>query len=137
MVMTVDFENDKIRGDCVESMTFQFDKRADTGYMEKLASVKRVDDTGKLRLQALSRKSAFMEKNNGLVKTIVTLLSQGPANQSDITQFVKQENGGNKNVVADALRLFKGLNAADKEFWTESKGAKNASIYKLNPCVMI
>ncbi|TSA05697.1 MAG: hypothetical protein D4R76_00010 [Methylococcus sp.] len=134
---TVLFENDKNRGDAELSIAYKFDKQTDTPYLEKLDSVVKVDDETRDKLRTYGKRIEFREKHDGLIETIIIYLSKGPSNQKDIVHFVKNENGAGRNLVIDALRIFRGVNVGQSELWTETRESFNAATYRLNPGVMI
>ena len=133
---TVEFRNEKMRGNVEDSLSFEFDKNSDTPWTDKLKSVALVGEAKIAKAKKDSARQKFRKEHEGLVETIIRSLSHGATNQTEITNEVHREGGINRKKVAEALKLFEGPDILVGDLWTGTRGDKNASLYKLHPGVM-
>lgn len=129
--MTVEFKNEKNRGDVVKSMSFKYDNRQDILWTDRLASVTLLADTaaGNARRERLENDKKG--KHESALYFVSALLKGGTLNQSEITlkhsEYVKQP-GHELHALAhevSARSLKTALKQLDGIAWTTQRGIKN------------
>jgi hypothetical protein len=130
---TVEFTNDKARGDVASTVGFSFEKRVGGTYVDLLDSVKRLN-SGEIERSKVEREvQAGLDADADLIAAVADCLTAGINTKSAIVKKVHDETGHSVERVRKFMVKRTGTSYESGHRWTVIQGANNAHIYQNLP----
>ena len=130
---TVEFTNDKARGDVASTVGFSFEKRVGGTYVDLLDSVKRLS-SGEIERSKVEREvQAGLDEDADLIAAVADCLTAGINTKSAIVKKVHKETGHSIEKVRKFMVKRTGTSYESGHRWTVIQGANNAHIYQILP----
>jgi len=130
---TVEFTNDKARGDVASTVGFSFEKRVGETYADLLDSVKRLS-SGEIERSKVEREvQAGLDEDADLIAAVADCLTAGINTKSAIVKKVHKETGHSIEKVRKFMVKRTGTSYESGHRWTVIQGANNAHIYQNLP----
>lgn len=123
---TVQFENNKARGDVAQTIAFQYTGARGAGYQALIDSVQRVDRSV---VEAASRASELEEQKQSdaeAIEAITTAITNDRHGKTEIVEFVMQMTDIPRNRIRTVLKSYEG------QLWFMSRSQHNICFYSLN-----
>jgi len=118
----VKFYNDKLRGMAKLSTCFQYDHGDSKNWVERVATVKRVDEKKADSMHEALLANHQWEQDQPIIEYIKTQLSSGAQSITDLTQNNLVDFPGSKaERIAVIERYCEGVNKQGRELWAKSK----------------
>ena len=124
---TVQFENNKARGDVAQAVAFQYVSRKGVGYKALFDSVSRV---GSDVADAAARAADMEEQKQtdaDAIEAITAALTNDKHGKTEIVEFVVQVSDVPRNRVRTVLQRYEG------QLWDMTRGMHNICFYSLKP----
>jgi len=128
---TVEFMNEKSRGDVAQSVSYTYTKKEGEGYRQIFDSIKVVSDDAQdaVRLQC---KAESARNNKDVIDTMKAVISTGNNKKTGLVEAVHKATSNTKPSIRKLLDLHTGESLDDYEFWKCDLGSKNTHVYHIN-----
>ena len=130
---TVEFTNDKNRGDVAGTVGFSFEKRVGETYADLLGSVKRLSSGEIERSKVAKEVQAELDDDADLIVAVADCLGAGINTKSAIVKKVRESTGDSNDKVRKLMAKRTGTFYELGHRWTVIKGANNAQFYQVLP----
>jgi hypothetical protein len=133
-VHTVEFSNDKARGDVASTIGFSFEKRSGTPYIDLLDSVKQLSESDIIKSNTEQQYQADLERDATLIQEVLNVLTAGVDTKKDA--LITRVREVTCDTAARVRKLIEARTGSSYEIghrWTTVKGANNALIYQKLP----
>ena len=130
---TVEFTNDKNRGDVAGTVGFSFEKRVGETYADLLDSVKRLSSGEIERSKVAKEVQAELDDDADLIAAVADCLGAGINTKSAIVKKVRESTGDSNDKVRKLMAKRTGTFYELGHRWTVIKGANNAQFYQVLP----
>ena len=130
---TVEFANDKARGDVASTVGFSFEKRLGGTYADLLDSVKRLTSGDIERSKVEKEVQAGLSEDADLIEAVSDCLVAGVNTKSAIVTKVRESTGYSIERVRKFMAKRTGTSYEMGHRWSVIKGANNAHIYQMLP----
>ena len=130
---TVEFTNDKARGDVAGTVGFSFEKRVGETYADLLGSVKRLSSGEIERSKVAKEVQAELDDDADLIAAVADCLGAGINTKSAIVKKVRESTGDSNDKVRKLMAKRTGTFYELGHRWTVIKGANNAQFYQVLP----
>lgn len=130
---TVEFTNDKARGDVAGVVGFSFEKRVGETYADLLDSVKRLSSGEIERSKVAKEVQAELDDDADLIAAVADCLGAGINTKSAIVKKVRESTGDSNDKVRKLMAKRTGTFYELGHRWTVIKGANNAQFYQVLP----
>ena len=130
---TVEFTNDKNRGDVAGTVGFSFEKRVGETYAVLLDSVKRLSSGEIERSKVAKEVQAELDEDANLIAAVADCLGAGINTKSAIVKKVRESTGDSNDKVRKLMAKRTGTFYELGHRWTVIKGANNAQFYQVLP----
>ena len=130
---TVEFTNDKNRGDVAGTVGFSFEKRVGETYADLLDSVKRLSSGEIERSKVAKEVQAELDDDADLIAAVADCLGAGINTKSAIVKKVRESTGDSNDRVRKLMAKRTGTFYELGHRWTVIKGANNAQFYQVLP----
>ena len=130
---TVEFTNDKNRGDVAGTVGFSFEKRVGETYADLLGSVKRLSSGEIERSKVAKEVQAELDDDADLIAAVADCLGAGINTKSAIVKKVRESTGDSNDKVRKLMAKRTGTFYELGHRWTVIKGANNAQFYQVLP----
>ena len=130
---TVEFTNDKNRGDVAGTVGFSFEKRVGETYADLLDSVKRFSSGEIERSKVAKEVQAELDDDADLIAAVADCLGAVINTKSAIVKKVRESTGDSNDKVRKLMAKRTGTFYELGHRWTVIKGANNAQFYQVLP----
>lgn len=130
---TVEFNNQKARGDVSSTAAFSYQRSAGQSYSALLNSVKRVDSYDVDTVKKNAVRDTQQKADQNITTTIVSCIGRGILAKSQIIESVATETADGPTKVRKVLERWTGENYEEGHRWSFNVGAHNKSEYSILP----
>ena len=130
---TVEFANDKARGDVASTVGFSFEKRKGGTYTDLLDSVKRLTSSDIERSKVAKEIQRELDEDTGFIAAVTDCLTTGINAKSAIVKKVRESTGYSNDRVRKLMVKRTGTSYEKGHRWTVIKGVNNAQLYQELP----
>ena len=127
---TVQFRNEKARGDVVQEATYRYTRITGETYFDLLGSVESVDKDQADKESLDYQRQQQAEQNREAIDEVVACIRGGITLKTDLMKEVSARTAIGKNKISKVLRQFNGNRPY--QYWTARTGDHNSQIYELN-----
>ena len=127
---TIEFINDKNRGDIERKVSFTYDPD-EKDYFKLLDSVKRIDPTKVDEIKSAEKDSEFFAENLTVINYIKELIYSGVNSQKEIIKQVNDMQGVSRNRTLKVLNYYTGNNPENGKIWRYVSRENNRYEYRL------
>jgi hypothetical protein len=131
-VRTVKFINFKNRGDNALEEVYEYNYGENRSYVERLASVRAINNDEKEFVELHSTRSQMYERNREAVNVITNLIQVGVNKKTELINAAMDASGLSKSLILRALREHEGETDKEFQFWLVRVEDKNTHVYQLN-----
>lgn len=128
---TVEFRNEKNRGDVARKITFKYQNQGGASYLEILESVHTISEHQANALRVLNESGELLKANADLISSIENAIKFGVSQKTLLVEHVREDTGETKAKINKVLKEHTGVDFAAGHRWKCDIGDKNAKTYSL------
>lgn len=130
-IKTVEYRNEKCRGDVAKTLTVQYSNESGVDYLMLMDSVQILSESKAEFLQRSEDVANLISLNKLIIETIESMLKAGISQKTELAETVHKISGASKAKIYKVLEQHAGTNWDFGHRWNYSVTGKNVHTYKL------
>lgn len=130
-IHTVEFTNNKARGDVATSAIFTYVRSAGQEYDDLLNTVKRIKSADADAVKEKAERNKQLEQDEDVIQAITNNIRQGVVAKSELIKSAMSDTAASKAQVKGVLERWTGSDYAEGHRWTFKAGEHNKYSYSL------
>jgi hypothetical protein len=129
---TVEFINEKSRGDVASTAIYEYTKKQRMGYRSMFDSVEVKDSDTSKEAVTLNRKATSARDNEHVIEAIKSQIKAGMNKKTEIIDAVHLAVGETKQSIRKLIDFHTGNLLSQFEYWSCNVGDRNVHVYSIN-----